>query len=248
MGQRSNPIGLRVGIIRGTDSRWFANNQKEYSELLGKDVAVRQLILKKFPQAGISRIIINRSHVMTVTIMTAYAGMIIGKKGAIIDALKVELEALAGVEVRIDIKEVKKPEADAQIVADALAKKMEGHGGFKMHVKMAMQAAMRQGALGIKVIVKGRLNGVAIARFEEFTEGSVPMQTLRSAVNYGISTARTPSGTCGVKVWIYTGQVLKYNPFEGTDENFSDIIAPAAAKKKAPEPKIVINKYEKKRA
>lgn len=247
MGQRSNPIGLRVGIIRGTDSRWFANSQKEYAAFLGKDVAVRQLITKKFAQAGISRIIINRSHVMTVTIYTAYAGMIIGKKGAIIDALKLELQALAGTEVRIDIKEVKKPEADAQIVADALAKKMEGHGGFKMHVKMAMQAAMRQGALGIKVIVKGRLNGVAIARFEEFTEGSVPMQTLRSAVNYGLAAARTPSGTCGVKVWIYTGQVLKYNPFEGTDESFSDIIAPVA-KKKAPEAKVVINKYEKKRA
>lgn len=232
MGQRSNPIGLRVGIIRGTDSRWFATDNKVYAEWLMQDKTIRDNILEKFGHAGISRIIINRSNNVVVTIMVAHAGVIIGKKGAIIDALKDELTKMCGAEVRINIKEVKRPDADAQIVADIIAKKMEGQGNFKAFVKGAIQSAMRSGALGIKVIVKGRLNGAAIARFEEFTEGSVPMQTLRAQVNYGRSTSYTTSGTCGVKVWIHTGTTLQYDPFESTDESFGSVTpAPAAHKR-----------------
>ena len=229
MGQRSNPIGLRTGIIRGTDSRWFATDNKVYSAWLMQDKTIRDDILEKFGHAGISRIIINRSNSIVVTIMVAHAGVIIGKKGAVIDALKDDLSKMCGMEVRVNIKEVKRPDADAQIVADIIAKKMEGQGNFKTFVKGAIQSAMRNGALGIKVIVKGRLNGAAIARFEEFTEGSIPMQTLRAQVNYGRSTSYTTSGTCGVKVWIHTGTTLQYDPFESTDENFGSITpAPAA--------------------
>ncbi len=232
MGQRSNPIGLRLNIIRAADSRWFATDKKMYSEFVMQDKTMRDTIKEQFNHAGLSRIIINRSNVVIVTITVAYAGAIIGKKGVTIDALKDELSAICGSEVRINIKEVKKPDADAQIVSDMLAKKIQGQGNFKTHVKFALQAAMRSGALGIKVIIKGRINGGNIARFEEFTEGSVPMQTLRAQVNYGRATSRTTSGAIGVKVWVYTGIVLHYDPFEGTDESFGTSVAAPVAQRR----------------
>lgn len=220
MGQRSNPNCLRTYVNRGTDSRWFAPDMKTYGKWTMEDKQIKELIRGRFSHAGISRVIINRASHISITIHVAYAGVIIGKKGSVIDALRDELAAMLNHEVRINIKEVKKPDADAQIVADLIAKKMEQPGNFKRHVKSALRNAMQQHALGIRIIVKGRLNGAAIARFEEFSEGSVPMQTLRANVQYGTSTARTSSGACGVKVWIHHGTVLNYNPFEGTDEKF----------------------------
>lgn len=221
MGQRSSPIALRLGINRAHDARWFADTKTEYAQQLADDIKLRKLLEKRFKQAGISRIIIARGMYIDVTIHVANVGMIIGKKGATIDALKQELDRMFKTDVRINVKEVQNPDADAQVVAQFLATKMEQRGAFKTHVKKAISAAMRAGAKGIKVFLTGRLGGAEIARDEEFHEGSVPLQRLNAHIGYGVATAHTTSGTCGVKVWIYTHDNRVFNPFEGLHDKIS---------------------------
>jgi len=228
MGQRVNPYGFRLGINKVPHSRWFASTKSEYAQLLGRDHEVRSMIEKRYRKAGISRVITayidGQYHVM---IYAQMVGVLIGKKGAIIDSLKNEIDAKYGVDSRINVKEIKRADTDAAVVSNTIALKMEERsGGFKMHVKRAMQAAMDAGAKGIKVLCSGRLGGAEIARDEEFVKGSVPLQTLQANISYGSSTAFTTAGTCGVKVWIYNGMDRrKYNPFEGLQDRFSKTAA-----------------------
>jgi small subunit ribosomal protein S3 len=223
MGQRVNPYGFRLGVTKVPHARWYASTEKEYASMIGQDAQIRDMLEKKFRRAGISKIIIARSDHLNITMFVSSVGMIIGKKGAIIDALKAELDSKYGIETRINVKEVKRVDTDGAIVSNLIATKMEERsGGFKMHVKRAMQSAMDAGALGIKVLCSGRLGGAEIARDEEFVKGSVPLQTLQADISYGSSTAYTTAGTCGVKVWIYNGMNRrKYNPFEGLSDRVS---------------------------
>lgn len=223
MGQRVNPVGFRLGVTKTPHARWYANTEKQYADLIAQDCGIRKLIERRFRRAGISKIIIARSDHLNITLYVASVGIIIGKKGAIIDALKAELDAKYGVESKINVKEVKRIDTDGPIVANLIASKMEERsGGFKIHVRRAMQAAMDAGALGIKVMCSGRLGGAEIARDEEFVKGSVPLQTLQADISYGNSTAFTTAGTCGVKVWVYNGMIRrKYNPFDGMSDRFS---------------------------
>lgn len=222
MGQRSNPIGLRLGIVGAGDARWYSNNKAEYAARFNQDYQIRTLLKRRFREAGLSRIIIARSLTVDITMYAAKVGLIIGKKGVVIESLKNELDSKFGIDAKINVKEIKQPDTDAQYIADSLAMKMEQRGSFKIHVKRAIQSAMAQGVLGIKIYCKGRLNGTEIARAEEFMEGSVPLQTFRANILYGISTAHTSSGTCSVQVSVYKHDHIKeYNPFEGLQDRIS---------------------------
>ena len=209
MGQKVNPTGLRLGINRTWDSRWFAD--ENYADLLLADIEIRQFLTKKLAAAGISRIVIERpAKKARVTIYCARPGVIIGKKGQDIETLKKELTKLSGGnEVSVNIVEVRKPEIDAKLVADSIAQQLEKRISFRRAMKRAVQSALRQGAEGIRINCGGRLGGAEIARVEWYREGRVPLHTLRADVDYGVSTAHTAYGTCGVKVWIYKGEVLK---------------------------------------
>lgn len=208
MGQKVNPIGLRIGINRTWDSRWFADDG--YADLLHADIQIRRFLTKKLANAGVSRIVIERpAKKAIVTIHCARPGVIIGKKGQDIETLKKELTELSnGNEVSVNIVEVRKPEIDAKLVADNIAQQLEKRISFRRAMKRAVQAALRQGAEGIRINCGGRLGGAEIARVEWYHEGRVPLHTLRADVDYGVSTAFTSYGTCGVKVWIYKGEIL----------------------------------------
>src|SRR5881398_991857 len=212
MGQKVNPIGLRLGINRTWDSRWFADGA-DYGRLLHEDISVRRELKKRLSQAGVSRIIIERPHKKCrVTIYAARPGVIIGKKGADIEKLRTDLSAMTEGEVHLNIVEVRKPETDAQLVAENIAQQLERRIAFRRAMKRSMQSAMRLGAKGVRINVSGRLGGAEIARMEWYREGRVPLHTLRADVDYGQATAKTTYGTCGVKVWVFKGEILAHDP------------------------------------
>lgn len=209
MGQKAHPIGLRIGIIRTWDSKWFAN-RRDYAKLLHQDVELRKIITKKLLDAGVSRIEIQRSSGnVTVNIHTSRPGLVIGSQGAALDNLRRELESKFKDKFNINIKEIKKPYQDAAIVADLVGKQVEKRIPYRRACKMAIERAMESGAQGAKINVAGRLNGVEIARTEFFATGKIPLQTFRADIDYAYYRAITTYGTIGVKVWIYNGEVFK---------------------------------------
>ena len=212
MGQKVNPIGLRLGINRTWDSRWYAN-KGQYADLLHEDLAIRAFLEKKLEAAGVSRIIVERPHKKCrVTIYTARPGVVIGKKGADIEKLRLELQKMTSSETVLNIVEIRKPEIDATLVAENIAQQLERRVAFRRAMKRAMQTATRMGALGIRVNVAGRLGGAEIARTEWYREGRVPLHTLRADIDYGVATARTTYGAIGVKVWIFKGEIMEHDP------------------------------------
>jgi small subunit ribosomal protein S3 len=211
MGQKVNPIGLRLGINRTWDSRWFAEDT--YGNLLHEDLRIRKLLMERLAQAGVSRIVIERpAKKARVTIHTARPGIVIGRKGADIEKLKAEVQKMTGSEVHLNIIEIRKPEVDARLVAENIAQQMERRVSIRRAVKRAVQSAQRLGAEGIRVNCSGRLGGAEIARMVWYREGRVPLHTLRANIDFGTATAKTSYGTCGVKVWIYKGEILAHDP------------------------------------
>lgn len=208
MGHKVHPTGIRLGISKDWNSKWFAG-KREYAEYLGADLKVRELLKKKLAQAGVSRIQIERpAKTARVTIHTARPGVVIGKKGEDIERLRKEVSRVMGVPSHINVVEVRKPELDAQLVAESIAQQLERRIMFRRAMKRSVQNAMRLGALGIKVNVAGRLNGAEIARSEWYREGRVPLHTLRADIDYGFAEARTTYGIIGVKVWVYKGEIF----------------------------------------
>jgi small subunit ribosomal protein S3 len=221
MGQKVNPIGLRLGINRTWDSRWFANS-REFGKLLHEDVKIRAYLNKELKQAGISKILIERPHKKCrVTIYSARPGVVIGKKGADIEKLKKKVAELTGSEVHLNINEVRKPEIDATLVADNIAQQLERRVAFRRAMKRAVQSAQRLGAEGIKITCSGRLGGAEIARVEWYREGRVPLHTMRADIDYGVATAHTAYGTNGVKVWIFKGEIMEHDPM-AQDKRMND--------------------------
>jgi small subunit ribosomal protein S3 len=212
MGQKVNPIGLRLGINRTWDSRWFAS-KAEYGKLLHEDIKIREWLTTQLKQAAVSKIVIERPHKKCrVTIYSGRPGVVIGKKGADIDKLRKHISKMTDSEVIINILEIRKPEIDAKLVADSITQQLERRVAYRRAMKRAVQSAMRLGAEGIRINCSGRLGGNEIARVEWYREGRVPLHTLRADVDYGVSTAFTTYGTCGVKVWIFKGEVLEHDP------------------------------------
>lgn len=220
MGQKVNPIGLRLGINRTWDSRWFASS--DYADKLHEDLKIRDFLKKRLAQAGVSHVVVERpAKKARITIHSARPGVVIGKKGQDIDVLKNELQKMTGNEVHLNIVEVRKPEIDAQLVAEGIAQQLERRVSFRRAMKRAVQSALRQGAEGIRINCGGRLGGAEIARTEWYREGRVPLHTLRADVDYGLSTAHTTYGACGVKVWIFKGEILAHDPM-AQDKRLSD--------------------------
>ncbi len=215
MGQKVNPHGLRVGIIKGWDSRWYASDA-EFSDFLVEDYNIRKFLKKKLYDAGISKIEIERaSDRVKVIIYTAKPGVVIGKGGEKIEVTKKELTKLTDRKVLVDIKEIKKPDKDAQLVAENIAQQLENRVSFRRAMKSCMGRTMKMGALGIKTCVSGRLGGADMARTEFYSDGTIPLQTLRADIEYGFAEADTTYGKVGVKVWIYKGEIL---PTKGNKE------------------------------
>ncbi|MEC8060757.1 MAG: 30S ribosomal protein S3 [Pseudomonadota bacterium] len=211
MGQKVNPIGLRLGINRTWDSRWFAS--RDYADLLHEDLRIRKFLFDKLKQAGISRVVIERpAKRARITIYTARPGVVIGKKGQDIEKLRQDLSKRTGVDVHLNIVEIRKPEIDAKLVAENIAQQLERRVAFRRTMKRAVQSAMRLGAEGIRINCGGRLGGAEIARIEWYREGRVPLHTLRADIDYGEATAQTTYGCCGVKVWVFKGEVLAHDP------------------------------------
>jgi small subunit ribosomal protein S3 len=211
MGHKVHPTGIRLGIAKDWNSKWFAN-KRQYGQYLAADLKVRAMLRKKLAQAGISRILIERpSNTARVTIHSARPGVVIGKRGEDIEKLKKDVSDLMGVPVHINVAEVRKPELDAQLVAESIAQQLERRIMFRRAMKRAVGNSMRLGALGIKVNVAGRLNGAEIARSEWYREGRVPLHTLRADIDYGFAEALTTYGIIGVKVWIYKGEVFDFS-------------------------------------
>ena len=212
MGQKINPIGIRLGINRTWDSRWYANT-RDYGELLHEDIAIREFIFKECKQASISRVIIERPHKKCrVTIHAGRPGVIIGKKGADIEKLRQKLAKFTDSELHLNIVEVRKPEIDAQLVAENIAQQLERRVSFRRAMKRSVQNAMRMGALGIRVNVGGRLGGAEIARTEWYREGRVPLHTLRADIDYAHVEAKTAYGIIGIKTWIFKGEIMEHDP------------------------------------
>ena len=212
MGQKVNPVGMRLQVNRTWDSRWYADD-KDYGNLLLEDLKIRDFVRKEAKQAGISRVIIERPHKKArVTIHAARPGVIIGKKGADIEVLRKKLAQFTDSELHLNIVEVRKPELDAQLVAESIAQQLERRVSFRRAMKRAVQNAMRMGALGIRVNVAGRLGGAEIARTEWYREGRVPLHTLGADIDYALSEATTPYGIIGVKVWIFKGEIMEHDP------------------------------------
>lgn len=206
MGQKTNPIGNRLGYIRGWDSNWFGG--RDYGDKLAEDDKIRKYLYARLSKASVSRIIIERTlKLITMTITTSRPGIIIGKGGQEVDKLKEELKKLTKKEVQINIFEIKRPELDAKLVADSIARQIEGRISFRRAVKMAIAASMRMGAEGIKIQVSGRLNGAEMARSEMYKDGRTPLHTFRADIDYALSEAHTTYGRIGIKVWIMKGEV-----------------------------------------
>jgi len=220
MGHKVNPIGLRVGVNRTWESRWYAG--QDFGKQLHEDLAIRDYLKSKLSQAGVSRILIERpAKKPRVTIHSARPGVVIGKKGADIDKLRGELNKLVDSDVSINIVEVRKPEIDAQLVAENVAQQLERRVSFRRALKRAVQSAMRLGALGIRINAAGRLGGAEIARTEWYREGRVPLHTLRADIDYGFAEAKTTYGVCGIKCWIFKGEVMAHDPM-ARDKRLSD--------------------------
>ena len=219
MGQKVNPHGLRVGIIKDWDSKWYAD--AEFSDYLVEDYNIRKFLKKKLYSAGVSKIEIERaSDRVKVIIYTAKPGVVIGKGGTEIEVTKKELSKLTDKKVMVDIKEIKRPDRDAQLVAENIAQQLENRVSFRRAMKSCMGRTMKSGAMGIKTCCSGRLGGADIARAEFYSEGTIPLQTLRADIDYGFAEANTTYGKVGVKVWIYKGEILptKGNQMEGSDK------------------------------
>ena len=211
MGQKANAIGLRLGINKSWDSRWFA--EKNYSKLLQEDLMLRKFLKKRLSLAGISKILIERpAKLAKIAVYTARPGVIIGKKGSDIEKLRTDIMKMVGGEASLNIVEIKKPEIDSKLVADNIAQQLERRIAFRRAMKRAVQSAIRLGALGIRVNCSGRLGGAEIARMEWYREGRVPLHTLRANIDYGVARANTTYGICGIKVWIFKGEILEHDP------------------------------------
>jgi len=220
MGQKVNPIGLRVGVNRTWDSRWYSD--RDYASMLADDLEIRRFLMKRLSQAGVSRIVIERpAKKARITIYSARPGVVIGKKGQEIENLRRDLAKLCGGEVHLNIVEVRKPELDARLVADNIAQQLSRRVTFRRAMKRAVQSAMRLGAQGIRVQCGGRLGGAEIARTEWYREGRVPLHTLRANIDFGRATAHTPYGTCGVKVWVFRGEIMEHDPM-AYDNRFNE--------------------------
>ncbi len=228
MGQKIHPTGFRLAVNRNWTSKWFANS-KHYADVLNEDIRVREYLRRKLSHASVAKISIERpARNARITIHSARPGVVIGKKGEDIETLRADLRRMMGGEVGLNIEEIRKPEVDAQLVADSIAQQLEKRIMFRRAMKRAMQNALRLGAQGIKVMSAGRLNGAEIARSEWYREGRVPLHTLRADIDYGFSEARTTYGVIGVKVWIFKGEVLAHNAEPATAP------APAADAPKRP--------------
>ena len=212
MGQKVNPYGIRLGINKTWSSRWFSKN--DYTELLHQDLRIKSYVEKKLKNASISKINIERAaKKLRLSIYSSRPGIIIGKKGADIETLKNNLSKMSNLEVFLDIKEVRKPEVEAKLVAENIASQLEKRISFRRAMKKAVQSAMRLGAKGVKVVCSGRLGGAEIARTEKYHEGSVPLHTLRGDIDYATAEAETTYGICGIKVWINKGEILLKDPY-----------------------------------
>ena len=212
MGQKVNPYGIRLGINKTWSSRWFSKN--EYTKLLHQDLKIKNYVEKKLKNASISKINIERAaKKLRLSIYSSRPGIIIGKKGADIETLKNDLSKMSNLEVFLDIKEVRKPEVEAKLVAENIASQLEKRISFRRAMKKAVQSAMRLGAKGVKVVCSGRLGGAEIARTEKYHEGSVPLHTLRGDIDYSTAEAETTYGICGIKVWINKGEILMKDPY-----------------------------------
>ncbi len=228
MGQKVNPIAMRLQVNRTWDSRWYADS-KEFGALLQEDLRIREYIDKECAQAGVSKVIIERPHKKCrVTVHTARPGVVIGKKGADIEKLRQRLSKITESEMHLNIVEVRKPEIDAKLVAASVAQQLERRVLFRRAMKRAVQNAMRMGALGIRVNVSGRLGGAEIARTEWYREGRVPLHTLRANIDYAAAVASTPYGVIGVKVWIFKGEIMEHDPMarDKLDQGLRDGSAP----------------------
>ena len=211
MGQKVNPVGLRLGINRTWDSRWYADD--DYAQLLHEDLRIRKFLFDRLNQAGIGRIVIERpAKKARITIHTARPGVVIGKKGADIERLRTDITKMTGSDVHLNIVEIRKPEIEAKLVAENIAQQLVRRVAFRRAMKRAVQSAIRLGAQGIRINCGGRLGGAEIARTEWYREGRVPLHTLRADVDFGLATARTAYGTCGVKVWVFKGEIMAHDP------------------------------------
>jgi len=211
MGQKIHPTGFRLAVNRNWSSRWYANS-KNFATMLNEDIKVREFLKKRLAHAAVSRVVIERpAKNARITIYSARPGVVIGKKGEDIESLKAELQKLLGVPVHVNIEEVRKPEIDAQLIADSIAQQLQKRIMFRRAMKRAITNAMRLGAQGIKIMSAGRLNGAEIARTEWYREGRVPLHTLRADIDYGVSEAKTTYGIIGIKVWVFKGIVLAKN-------------------------------------
>ena len=229
MGQKINPIGFRLAVNRNWASRWYANN-KAFPAMLLEDIKVREHLKKKLAHAAVSRVVIERpAKNARITVYSARPGVVIGKKGEDIESLKGELQKMLGVPVHVNIEEVRKPEVDAQLIADSIAQQLQKRIMFRRAMKRAITNAMRLGAQGIKIAAAGRLNGIEIARYEWYREGRVPLHTLRAEIDYGVSSAMTSYGVIGIKVWVFKGEVVQKH------EQPAAAVAAALAGRTAPE-------------
>jgi len=212
MGQKINPIGLRLGVNRTADSRWYADSA-DFGRLLHEDIKIRKFIKEKLKQAGVSKVIIERPHKKCrITVHTARPGMVIGKKGADIETLRKEINKLCKDEVFVNLVEIRKPETDSNLVAEDVARQLERRVSFRRAMKRAMQTSMRMGAQGVRLTVAGRLGGAEIARTEWYREGRVPLHTLRADIDYGTAEAKTTYGIIGIKCWIFKGEIMEHDP------------------------------------
>jgi small subunit ribosomal protein S3 len=218
LGQKTHPIGFRLGVIKTWNSRWYA--EKSFADLLYEDMMIRRYLNKRLGHASLSNVGIERTvKEVTVNIFTARPGVVIGKKGEEVERIKGELQHLTGKEIYINIREIKRPEVDAKLVADNIARQLEKRVAFRRAMKKAVSSAMRLGALGIKIQCGGRLGGAEIARVEKTRDGRIPLQTLRADIDYAQARAETTYGTIGVKVWIFKGEIIKREEIPSADQN-----------------------------
>ena len=219
MGQKVNPIGFRLGINRTWDSRWYAERGK-YGDFLHEDLRIRNFLMKELKQAAISKVVIERpAKKAIITVYTARPGIVIGKKGADIERLRKKVSAMCEGDVSLNIIEIRKPEIDAQLIGDGIAQQLERRVSFRRAMKRAIQGAMRLGAQGIRINCGGRLGGAEIARMEWYREGRIPLHTLRADIDYAESTAFTAYGVCGVKVWVFKGEIMEHDPMAHEKRN-----------------------------
>jgi len=239
MGQKIHPTGFRLAVTRNWASRWYANN-RDFAGMLAEDVKVREYLKAKLKNAAVSRVLIERpAKSARITIFSARPGVVIGKKGEDIETLKKELAARMGVPVAVNIEEVRKPETDAQLIADSITQQLEKRIMFRRAMKRAMQNAMRLGAQGIKIMSSGRLNGIEIARTEWYREGRVPLHTLRADIDYGFSEAKTTYGIIGVKVWVYKGDYLGRNEAPAAEPRADEERRPRGPRRDGPVPQAI---------